>query len=333
MSDLRTDRPVREDGNTPTLPVAAVARRLGVAPATLRTWDRRYGLGPRAHTSGRHRRYGPADIARLEVMRSALLRGASSAEAARYALESERSGADPAGMDGTTGPDGTAVGIEVWPPPARSPDRLPGGSRLGKGLCRAARAMDTLALRQLLGRAIAECGVLGAWQDIIEPVLGALADGYTEAPGALPACGPEVTQLLGECVLAELVRATPEVHTPRMPRPVLLCCASGKGCGLPLYVVDAALCQRGVATRLLGAALPPEALRAAVERTGASAVALWAQHPSHATPGVFGELAAMSRSPRLLACGPGWDAAELGDGVHTALGVHSVVARVLDGGH
>ncbi|MBD9732408.1 MerR family transcriptional regulator, partial [Streptomyces sp. SID8111] len=30
-----------------------VARRLGVAPTTVRTWDRRYGLGPDAHTGGR----------------------------------------------------------------------------------------------------------------------------------------------------------------------------------------------------------------------------------------------------------------------------------------
>ena len=35
------------------LPVAAVARRLGVAPATLRTWDRRYGLGPTSTPPGR----------------------------------------------------------------------------------------------------------------------------------------------------------------------------------------------------------------------------------------------------------------------------------------
>ncbi len=54
---------------TPTLTVAAVARRLGVAPSTLRTWDRRYGLGPSAHTAGAHRRYSPADVARLMVMR------------------------------------------------------------------------------------------------------------------------------------------------------------------------------------------------------------------------------------------------------------------------
>ena len=37
----------------PALTVAAVARRLGVAPATLRTWDRRYGLGPTEHAPAR----------------------------------------------------------------------------------------------------------------------------------------------------------------------------------------------------------------------------------------------------------------------------------------
>ena len=74
------------EGAEPMLPVAAVARRLGIAPATLRTWDRRYGIGPREHTSGRHRRYAPEDIARLELMQQALLRGAAPAEAANYAL-------------------------------------------------------------------------------------------------------------------------------------------------------------------------------------------------------------------------------------------------------
>ena len=37
------------------LTVAAVARRVGVAPSTLRTWDRRYGLGPSEHVAGNHR--------------------------------------------------------------------------------------------------------------------------------------------------------------------------------------------------------------------------------------------------------------------------------------
>ena len=71
---------------TPTLTVAAVARRLGVAPPTLRTWDRRYGLGPSAHTAGAHRRYSPADVARLMVMRRLTLEGVSPADAAKIAL-------------------------------------------------------------------------------------------------------------------------------------------------------------------------------------------------------------------------------------------------------
>lgn len=68
-----------------TLTVAAVARRLGVAPATLRTWDRRYGLGPSEHTAGAHRRYSASDLARLVVMRRLTLEGVAPAEAAQLA--------------------------------------------------------------------------------------------------------------------------------------------------------------------------------------------------------------------------------------------------------
>src|SRR5215212_267056 len=73
----------------PTLTVAAVARRLGVAPPTLRTWDRRYGLGPSAHTAGAHRRYSPTDVARLMVMRRLTLQGVPPADAARIALATQ----------------------------------------------------------------------------------------------------------------------------------------------------------------------------------------------------------------------------------------------------
>src|SRR5687767_913975 len=69
-----TTRPALDDRvasqiHEPQLSVAAVARKLGIAPATLRTWDRRYGIGPADHTPGRHRRYSADDLARLELMR------------------------------------------------------------------------------------------------------------------------------------------------------------------------------------------------------------------------------------------------------------------------
>ena len=62
------------------LTVAAVARRLGVAPATLRTWDRRYGLGPSEHSSGEHRRYSETDLARLTLMRKLVIAGVAPSE-------------------------------------------------------------------------------------------------------------------------------------------------------------------------------------------------------------------------------------------------------------
>ena len=97
----------------PMLTVAAVARRLGVAPSTLRTWDRRYDLGPSAHTAGSHRRYSPDDLARLVVMRRLTLEGVPPADAARIALAHA---ADP-----TPGPAG---GPHPGPPrPRRGPGR------------------------------------------------------------------------------------------------------------------------------------------------------------------------------------------------------------------
>src|ERR1039458_1572742 len=66
--------------------VGAVARRLGVAPSTLRTWNRRYGIGARELSPGRHRRYTAEDITRLEHMQRLILLGAAPADAARAAL-------------------------------------------------------------------------------------------------------------------------------------------------------------------------------------------------------------------------------------------------------
>lgn len=88
---MTSTRPAQSQGgprpSSPGLAVAAVAKRLGVAPATLRTWDRRYGLGPSGRTAGSHRRYTPDDVARLLVMRRLTLEGHAPGDAARAAIE------------------------------------------------------------------------------------------------------------------------------------------------------------------------------------------------------------------------------------------------------
>ncbi|PRY40737.1 DNA-binding transcriptional MerR regulator [Umezawaea tangerina] len=63
----------------------AVARTLGISPTTLRTWDRRYGLGPRTREEGKHRRYDDIDVARLRRMLELTGQGVAPAAAATMA--------------------------------------------------------------------------------------------------------------------------------------------------------------------------------------------------------------------------------------------------------
>ncbi|GAB0102817.1 MerR family transcriptional regulator [Nocardia sp. JMUB6875] len=62
--------------------VRVVAERLGIPTATLRSWNRRYGIGPRQDRPGRHRLYSEGDIAALVRMRELLDTGMSAAAAA-----------------------------------------------------------------------------------------------------------------------------------------------------------------------------------------------------------------------------------------------------------
>ncbi|MGS2809962.1 MerR family transcriptional regulator [Nocardia sp. MW-W600-9] len=65
--------------------VRAVADRLGIPTATLRSWNRRYAIGPAQDRPGRHRLYTAADIALLERMLRLIRDGASPAGAAAAA--------------------------------------------------------------------------------------------------------------------------------------------------------------------------------------------------------------------------------------------------------
>jgi DNA-binding transcriptional MerR regulator len=292
-----------------TLPVAAVARRLGVAPATLRTWDRRYGIGPRAHTTGRHRRYTHADIARLELMQQALLRGATPAEAAAYALRAT----EPAAPEVVAPREGGPSVLREFS--TRSASVL--------GVSRAAMAMDCVATQQLLTDSIESLGVVAVWDDVLRPVLAALASRWEQSGECV-----EVEHLVHECALSAMIKATPVVTAPRNPRPVLLCCAPGEQHSLPLYVLRAALAREGIGTQMLGAALPASALASAVRRTGPAAVAVWAQLAPHAQAAVFDEVPRTRQRVRLFASGPGWFTTELPDRVDRLDDLQDAVHRI-----
>jgi hypothetical protein len=305
--------------------VAAVARRLGIAPATLRTWDRRYGLGPTGHTTGSHRRYSARDVSRLDHMREALLRGAAPAEAARYAAGTGPAGTGPAG----TGPAGSPAAAAAAAAPDRvSPAageppggragarssrgnqvlRLPGAGDAARGLGRAALAMDAIAARRLVDVGIRADGIIATWDDVVRPVLRAIGLRWAET-GA----GVEIEHLLSAVVAATLDSAPghPDTHPDPDPgarhRPVLLACVPGEQHSLPLHALAAVLSARAVPVRMLGADLPVDALAAAVRRTAPIAVVLWAQLTRYADPALPGALPRTRPGWRTCVGGPGWE--------------------------
>jgi DNA-binding transcriptional MerR regulator len=156
--------------------VAAVARRLGVAPATLRTWDRRYGLGPTLHSAGSHRRYSRPDIARLETMRRLVLDGVPPADAARLAVDRvSRPGTEDGPPPGPSGRLGPLDGVRPGGPGGRVL-ALPGGTAESRGLARAAMALDAGSIRVAVDRAVAEHGVIPTWTELLCPVLVAVGE-------------------------------------------------------------------------------------------------------------------------------------------------------------
>ncbi|MFF0487771.1 MerR family transcriptional regulator [Nocardia sp. NPDC004068] len=113
--------------------VRAVADRLGIPTATLRSWNQRYRIGPSRHSPGKHRLYTEADIAALERMLALI-----------------REGASPAGA--------AAV---VRGPVIEFGDRA--------ALLDAAFALDTTAATTLLAKHFGEFGVVDTWNGLCRP--------------------------------------------------------------------------------------------------------------------------------------------------------------------
>jgi MerR family transcriptional regulator, light-induced transcriptional regulator len=271
--------------------VAAVARMLGVAPATLRTWDRRYGVGPSGHREGQHRRYTEADLGRLETMRGLLLRGMSTADAARAATTTTTTRVNGGPPPGVPKP--------VIAPARPRPERSRPAAGLVRQLREAALRLDADRVVALLAWAVDERGVPAVWDTLLRPALTGIGERWADDVGCIAA-----EHLLSECATRVLHQA---VRGPmRRTRPVLLVCAPGERHVLPLHALAAALAERSVPSRLLGAATPTVATTAAARRLQPSAIVVWAQCPQTADPEVFAALPPAWGGHLLVAAGPGW---------------------------
>ena len=269
----RHDKPVEE-----LLTVAAVARRLGVAPATLRTWARRYGLGPTDHESGSHRRYSAQDLAKLTTMRRLIIAGMPPAEAAEKALTDRSNITIDKMVDGFSD---RPESVEV--------------------LLNAALALDKNFIDSALRKDIEKNGVIRSWQEVIVPVLISLGKTWEETGE-----GIEIEHFFSEILKTVLRERASKITSPINPRPVLVASVGEEMHSLAIHALAAALAERNIECHFLGARTPFAALEAMVEKFAPPAIFLWAQLVENADPSYFKDLPTIRPAPRVLLGGPGW---------------------------
>ena len=267
------------------LTVAAVARRLGVAPATLRTWDRRYGLGPSSHEAGEHRRYCPNDLAKLTMMRRLITSGVAPCDAAIRAKAHE----------GSLTFDNLVEEFVVR-------------EDVVDLLHRASKSLDKSFVETLLRKDISENGVITSWTEVIVPLLFLVGDEW-----AATGTGIEVEHMLSEIIKRLLREGVVEIKDPVNAQPVLLASVGEEVHCLALHALAAALAEKRIETFFLGARTPLEAISGMVKRSAPPAVFLWAQLEQNSDPKFFKDLPVVRPAPRVIIGGPGWDQQECSD--------------------
>jgi len=255
----------------PVFTVSGAARQLGIPAATLRTWERRHGIGPLGRSAGGHRRYTSDDLIRLRAMRTLVETGVPPAQAAGLAT-----------LAGGGAPGHVPADAMI------SPEMLIG----------AAVRLDAPLLCSMLGDAFARHGVMTAWQQLAVPALRELGRGDPAVEGHVA-----VEHMLSGSLLTTLHAVITLAPAARTIRPVVLACAEEEQHVLPVYALHAELAGRGVDVRQLGGRVPRQALAHAVSTVHPAAVFVWSQVPATAQLSLLDSPPA---GPRLVIGGPGW---------------------------
>jgi DNA-binding transcriptional MerR regulator len=266
-------------GSDLTWGVGAVSSRLNVTASTLRTWERRYGVGPSFRTQGGHRRYTERDIDRVELMRRLLGRGVSAQDAARVARALDRDGLDTALSDGDD--------ESAYATPAEA------------DILAAVVSGDRDELSRLFAGVLRQTPVPAAWRDVLAPTLRRMT---TEiASGAVAA---DAASAASEILVRELHALVAFERLPDTGHTHVLFARSLPAVeAIPLLVLEAALVQAGVTTQTVGPELDGRAVAALTMRLRPDLLLTWGHPPTPPLRRAMGELEGVTSVIRAL---PAW---------------------------
>jgi DNA-binding transcriptional MerR regulator len=219
----------------PGVPIAEVSRQLGVPMPTLRSWELRYNIPKNVRGVGKHRRYSPAELHGLRLMRDEIARG----KRASLAAESVRE------LLGLTGLAADFIA----------------------DILDASQRSDSVAIRDHLSRAQSVLGLPVCLDDVLLPAMQQV--GLWWQTGR---CDVEQEHLTTETARAWLETLAAYAPAPARPTPIVLACGPTDLHTIGLEALGILLRYEQWSCRLLGARTSVDALTTALHATGAGAV-------------------------------------------------------------
>lgn len=261
--------------------VGALSTMLGIAAPTLRTWERRYGVGPTFRTAGGHRRYTIVDADRVATMARLIEDGMPTSEAAER-VKSMAPHEVAAAVGG--GPAGLRVSAQEY---------------AIANILAGAREFDGMAVQEAAESAIAKFGIEEGWDQVIAPALFEVGAHWED--GRL---GVAAEHLVSSRLLSTLRSIAHDFPVTGPPR-VVLASAEDDQHKLPIVALGAALAAHGHPSTELGSRLPLDSLETFVESTSPAAVFLWSSVITPEEP-ELARLRVIGERTRLLLGGSGW---------------------------
>jgi methanogenic corrinoid protein MtbC1 len=275
MSKVRS---ARSTGEEPLVRIGELARRAGIPAATLRAWERRYGVvEPRRGPSG-YRLYTAADERRLRSMVGLVDQGVAPAEAAARVI-------------------GAAVAAEAAAPAVAGA----GAGGLRTELFDALVAFDNAAAEQVMDRALAVLSAEAFVGELVLPILRDIGDGWSK--GQVSVAQEHFSSSILRGRMLGLARAWGAGEGPL----ALLACAPGELHDLGLIAFGVALRGRGWRVTFLGSDVPIDTIVACAEQIEPDVVVVCALGDS-ILDDVAPELGKLARRNSLLLAGAGADA-------------------------
>ena len=276
--------------------IGVAAGRVGVAAATLRAWERRYGLQPSSVTPGGHRRYSPADLSALKRVKDLIESGMPTARAATLS----HTGSAPASAPVVGSPQQRRR-------PASAPARTDSVLDHYEQWSAAAQDLAAPDLARVARAILARRGAAAAWSDVFAPYLQAVGRNWAATGG-----GTEFEHVTVAVLQTVLRRYALRGQRRSGHSAVLLAATPGEHHTLPLDALAAALADASISSCVVYD-LPAPSLHDTQRRLAADVVVLWARSAGTADVPLLHSFT--DRVSKLYAAGPGWRPGQLPDGV------------------